>query len=118
MGMNQTDFGLLEANSLPVCGMQYGGAYTPLSSIRFKLGPLLCFGKNGHYPSEAEQVELEAIKSSLSKLKNEFISTKRQQEGIKRNIQSVSEKLDDHLRTTTSTTTTTTTTKNPNISKI
>ena len=120
MAMNQTDFGILKSKSLPVYTLQYGGAHTPYSSIRFKLGPLTCFGKRGNYPSEADQVELENIKSALLVVKNELKSTKQQQEKMKSNVQAVSDKLDDHLRTTTSTTTTTTTTTTtkPTISSI
>ena len=109
MGMNQTDTGTLRLDSLPVYGLRYGGARTLYSSIGFQLGPLTCYGKRGHYPSENENLELENIKSSLTKLKNELNSTKLQQVEIINSIETISDNLEDHLKTTTTTTTTTTT---------
>ena len=69
------------------------------ASIHTRLGPLICSGKKGYFPSEAEDVEMEDIKSKIDEL---------------------AVQLEEHLRTTTTTTTTTTsttttTTTNPNL---
>ena len=61
----------------------------------------MCSGKRGYYPSEAEKVEKETLKSKIDDLTNEISETKE-------DLQDLSGQLEDHLRTTTTTTTTTT----------
>ena len=51
-GFNSTDEGILTSENLPVYGIGLGGSYTPYSSIKFSIGPLVCTGKRGLYPSE------------------------------------------------------------------
>ena len=102
-GMNLTDVGILSSELLPVYGLRYGGFYTPFSSVRFNIGPLICSGKEGFYPSEAEDMEKETLNSKINELKNDMQETKEE-------LEELSDQLEDHLRTTTTTTTTTSTT--------
>ena len=102
-GFNVTDVGVLSSDQLPIYGLYYGGSHTPYSFINYNVGPLICSGKNGFYPSEADDIAKETFNSRLDELKNEIKETKE-------NLSEISDHLDDYLRTTTSTTTTTTTT--------
>ena len=60
----------------------------------------MCSGKQGYYPSEAEIVEKETLTSKIYNLTNVISETKE-------DLHDLSERLEDHLRTTTTTTTTT-----------
>ena len=51
-GFNATDEGILSSENLPVYEVRLGGSYSPYSSVKFNVGPLVCTGKNGFYPSE------------------------------------------------------------------
>ena len=93
----------MSSDQLPIYGLYYGGSHTPYSFINYNVGPLICSGKNGFYPSEADDIAKETFNSRLDELKNEMKETKE-------NLSEISDHLDDYLRTTTSTTTTTTTT--------
>ena len=44
-GYNLTDESTLSSDQLPVYGLQYGGAYTPFSNVKFNIGPIIYFGK-------------------------------------------------------------------------
>jgi len=100
-GFNLTDEGILSSDQLPIYGLQFGGSHTPYSSVNFDIGPLICSGKTGFYPSEADKLEKEKLNIRLNKLTNKIAETK---EGL----HELSEELEDHMRTTTTTTTTTT----------
>jgi len=101
-GFNLTDVGILSSETLPIYGLRYGGSFTPYSLINFDIGPLVCSGKKGYYPSEAEDMEKEKLNSKLNKLTTEIEETNE-------DLQELSDQLNEHLRTTTTTTTTTTT---------
>ena len=102
-GFNVTDVGILTSEQLPIYGVQYGGSITPYSSIRFDIGPFICSGKKGFYPSETEDIEKENLTLEINELKNEIKETKE-------DLYEISDQLEEHLRTTTTTTSTTTTT--------
>ena len=51
-GFNAIDEGILSSENLPVYEIRLGGSYSPYSSVKFNVGPLVCTGKNGFYPSE------------------------------------------------------------------
>ena len=70
-----TDEGILSSDQLPIYGLSYGGSYTPYSSIKFDIGPLLCVGKKGFYPSEAKNLEKEKLDRKLLELTNELEET-------------------------------------------
>ena len=70
---NQTDTGILTSmDKLPIFAVSYGGSLTPYSSINYNIGPLVCSGKKGVFPSEADDIEKERIKSRLRNLENEL----------------------------------------------
>ena len=71
-----TDEGILSSDQLPIYGLSYGGSYTPYSSIKFDIGPLLCVGKKGLYPSESEKLEKQKLNRRLLELTNELAETK------------------------------------------
>ena len=100
-GFNLTDEGTLSSDQLPIYGVQFGGSFTPFSNVKFNIGPLICSGKNGYYPSEAENVHKETLNSKMNDLTNDIAETKE-------DLQDLFDVLEDHLRTTTTTTTTTT----------
>ena len=46
VGVNLVDVGVLtDKEALPVTSLNYGGALTQISSIKYTLGPLVCSGK-------------------------------------------------------------------------
>ena len=100
---NLTDEGTLSSDLLPIYALQYGGSVTPYSLIKFSIGPLICSGKQGFYPSEAEDFEKQTLKSKIYNLTNEIAETKQ-------GLHDLSDQLEDHMKTTTTKTTTTTTT--------
>ena len=100
--MNLTDVGTLSSELLPIYGLRYGGSHTPFSSVRFNIGPLICFGKTGFYPSEAEDMKKETLNSKIDELTNNMKETKEE-------LHELFDQLEDHIRATTTTTTTTTT---------
>ena len=102
-GFNVTDVGVLSSDQLPIYGLYHGGSHTPYSFINYDIGPLICSGKKGFYPSEADDIEKETVNSRLEELNNEMKETKE-------NLSEISDQLEEHLRTTTTTSTTTTTT--------
>ena len=71
-----TDEGTLSSNNLPIYGLSYGGSFTPYSSVQFNIGPLICSGKKGSYPSETERFEKEKLNRKLLELTNEIEETK------------------------------------------
>ena len=75
-GFNLTDEGILSSDQLPVYGVQLGGSYTPYSNVKFNIGPLICSGKEGHYPSEAKILEKEKMNLRLNELTNDIKDTK------------------------------------------
>ena len=91
-GFNLTDEGTLSSDQLPIYGLQFGGSFTPYSNVKFDIGPLVCSGKTGNYPSEATDVEKETLKSKLNDLTNDIAETKG-------DLHDLSEQLEDHLRT-------------------
>ena len=76
-GFNFTDVGVLSSDQLPIYGLQYGGSHTPFSSINYNIGPLICFGKKGFYPSEADDIEKENLELRLNELINKVKETKK-----------------------------------------
>ena len=76
-GFNLTDEGTLSSDQLPIYGLSYGGSFTPYSSLKVKIGPLICSGKKGSYPSEAENFEKEKLKRKLLQLTNQIAETKK-----------------------------------------
>jgi len=67
------------------------------------IGPLICSGKKGFYPSEAEDVEKQNLNLKMKELANEMKETKE-------DLNELSDQLEEHLKTTTTTSTTITTT--------
>ena len=90
---NQTDIGILSSDKLPVYALRYGGAYTDYSSIRTIIEPLICTGKKGYYPSEAENIEKRDMKLKLSNFMNQLQDTRE-------DLDDLSNKLENYLRTT------------------
>ena len=76
-GFNVTDEGTLSSDQLPIYGLRYGGSFTPYSSVQFDIGPLICSGKNGTYPSEAGNLEKENLNRKLLELTNEIAEIKK-----------------------------------------
>ena len=99
---NQNDIGILTSDELPISALKYGGSFTSISSINVKLGPFICEGKKGHFPSEAEDIEKKKLNSKIDNLRSVL-------ESFQGNLNNITDKLDDHLRTTAKTTTITTT---------
>ena len=89
-GFNVTDVGVLSSDHLPIYGIYHGGSHTPYSFIKYDIGPLICSGKKGFYPSETGDIEKELVNSRLNELKNEM-------KEIKENLSEISDQLDEHL---------------------
>lgn len=102
-GFNVTDVGVISSDQLPIYGLYHGGSHTPYSFINYDIGPIICSGKKGFYPSEADDIAKETLNSKLDELKNEM-------KEAKENLGEISDQLEEHLRTTTTTTTITSTT--------
>ena len=75
-GFNLTDEGIIWSDQLPIYGLQFGGSFTPYSNVKFDIGPLMCSGKKGHYPSEAKILEKEKLNIRLNELTNYMEETK------------------------------------------
>lgn len=65
-GFNSTDEGILSSENLPVYAIALGGSYTPYSSIKFNVGPLVCTGKRGFYPSELTKEGLNELSEQIN----------------------------------------------------
>ena len=88
--VNMIDDGILtNKKSLPVKALRYG-AFTPLSSINYSLGPLKCEGKRAMYPSERKEFEKRQLSVKIEKLFSSLIDvdTKMQQNARKSEEQS------------------------------
>ena len=71
-GFNLTDVGIMTSDQLPIYGLQYGGSLTPFGSVKVDIGPLICSGKKGFYPSEAEEIEKQNLNLKMKELTNEI----------------------------------------------
>ena len=70
--LNLTDTGILSSDKLPIYALRYGGSLTPYSSINYNIGSLICSGKKGIYPSEADNIEKQRIKTRLGYLEKKI----------------------------------------------
>ena len=82
------DQGEIWSDKLPIFKLNYGGGMTPFSSIAFNLGPFICFGKNGPFPSEQADFERQEIQNKIMSLKRQLNTTQDE-------MNQLSEKIDD-----------------------
>ena len=89
-----TDFGILTSDRLPIYKLYYGGAITPYSQVQFDIGPFICSGKRGLFPSEVKDFKSKMMMSNLENIRNELDVTKN-------DLSKVATQLESHLRKTT-----------------
>lgn len=58
---------------MPIQTLKYG-AFTQISSIKYILGPLICEGKNGTYPSEESTIQHEMVDARLKSISSNLMN--------------------------------------------
>ena len=88
--MNESDVGILSSKTkLPVMELYYGGSISDNSKIIYQLGPLICSGKSGNYPSEETKTALTELfnkdisfAAKLNDLQEEFFTFRNESQDI------------------------------------